>query len=101
MFKLVDKKIKHNFRLKSLLRPNKKIPVFRVTQSYLKLLVKPTIVFFQKKKNKCVPNLPKISDPLRETHLFFFYLALSGPEAIEQTEEIFVLGPKCLPEYIS
>ena len=36
------------------------------------------IIFFPEKKNikkMCVPTQPKISDPLSETHLFF-YLAL-------------------------
>ena len=36
------------------------------------------IIFFPERKNNlkiCMPNLPKISDPLPETHLFF-YLAL-------------------------
>ena len=81
-------------------RPNKKIPVFKVTWSYLNLLVKPRInfrfsgekkiqfyafwkakclskcikLYFFQKKNVCLPYL-KFSDPLPETHLFF-YLAL-------------------------
>ena len=81
------------------IRPNKKIPVFRVTQSYLNLLVKPKFLgvlekniilcilkgkmpfkmhiffyLFQKKKIKksmCLPYL-KYSDPLPETQLFFY-----------------------------
>ena len=87
-----------------ILRPSKTIPVFRVTQPYLNLLVKPRnvfrfsgkniilcifkskmpfkmhkIIFFsRKKKDKkkyvCLPIL-KFSDPLPETRLFF-YLAL-------------------------
>ena len=82
--------------LKEHIRPNKKkIPVFRVTRTYLKILVKPRIFlgfleeimicempfkmhkinfFFQKKLSKkyvCLPYL-KFSDPLPETFLFFF-----------------------------
>ena len=77
-----------------LLRPNKKIPVFRVTQPYLNLLVKPRICFrfsekknnfmhfesqnaFQNafsgkinKKNICLPY-HKFSGPLPETCLFY------------------------------
>ena len=74
-----------------LLEPNKTIPLFRVTRSYLNLLVKPInffrlsgkniilcnlkgempfkmqkIIFFQKNKllKKCVPTLPKIFRPV-------------------------------------
>ena len=76
--------------------PNKKIPVFRVTQPYLNLLVNLEffsgflekynfmhfarhfclskcikLLFFPEKKNVCLPYL-KFSDPLPETHLFFY-----------------------------
>ena len=38
-----------------LIRPNKKIPVFRVTQPYINLLVKPRIFFrFSGKKNNFI-----------------------------------------------
>ena len=83
------------------LRPNKKIPVLRVTRPYLNLLVKPIIVFRisvkniilwilkgkmpfkmykiiffpekKKMKKKMCAYLPKISDLLPETHLFFYW----------------------------
>ena len=82
------------------MRPNKKNPVFRVTWLYLKLLVNPRIflrvsgkniilnilkgempfkmhkiIFFSRIfffLNMWVPTLPKISDLLPETHLFFY-----------------------------
>ena len=77
------------------IRSNRKIPVFSVTRPYLNLLVKPRIFSGFLKKNVfmyferqnafqnslnyfsfpekiCVPTLPKISDLLPETHLFFF-----------------------------
>ena len=40
-------------------------------QMHFKML---KIIFFLEKKTikKCVSTLPKISDPLPETHLFFF-----------------------------
>ena len=88
------------------LRPNKKknTPVFRVTQPYLNLLVKPRIfsgflkknnivlsslegkmpskmhkiIFFfsEKQKKTCVPTLPEIFRPVTRNTLIFFYLAL-------------------------
>ena len=95
--------------LSLLFRPNKKLPVFRVTRPYLNLLVKPriffrfsriyiiilcilkgemhfkmhkVIFFFQKKiiKTKYV-CLPylKFSDLLPETHLFFYLALLRYP----------------------
>ena len=90
----------------SVLRPNEKIPVFRVARPYLNILVKPRIFsgflekditlsilkgkipfkmlkiifFFFKKKKKleqiCVLPYLIFSDLLPETHLSF-YLALS------------------------
>ena len=82
------------------IRSNKKMPVFKVTQTYLHLLVKPRIFpgFLKKKmhlkrflpfclskclkfyiifrkKNVYLPYL-KFSDPLPETQ--FFYLAFGG-----------------------
>ena len=81
----------------SLIRPDKKIPVFRVTWPNLTLLMKPRyfqvfyyiffqmpfkmhkiINFFEKKKviKKCVPNLPKMFQPVTQNTLIFFYLAL-------------------------
>ena len=85
----------------NMIRPNKKRPVFRVTQPYLNLLVKPgifssflgkklflcilkgemlfkmqkIIYFFPEKNNLkkyvCLPYL-NLSDPLPKTHLFFY-----------------------------
>ena len=82
-------------------RPNKKRPVFRVTQAYLILLVKPgfcsgflkkkntnlcilkgemsfkmhEIIFFQKKI--CEPTLPKIFRPVTRNTLIFETVLLS------------------------
>ena len=64
--------------------PNKEIPVLRVTQPKLNLLVKPRFFFSitgkniierQKKKlkKKCVPTLPKISSPYPK-HTYFFFI---------------------------
>ena len=67
------------------IRPNKKMPVLRVTRPYLNLLVKPRsffrfsgknriYIFFKKKKIKkivCLPYL-KFPEPSLETHLYFY-----------------------------
>ena len=45
MFKLMDKKIITILCLNFLVRPNKKMPVFRVTRPYLNLLMKPRFFF--------------------------------------------------------
>ena len=84
------------------LRPNKKIPVFRVTRPYLNLLLKPRfffrfsgkniiilkgilpfkmhkIIFFPKKKTllkKVCLLYQNFSDSLPETHLFFIWREL-------------------------
>ena len=78
--------------LTDVIRQIKKIPVFRVTRPYLYLLFrfswkniilcilkgetpfKMHKIIFSRKKYVCLPYL-KFSDPLPETH-FFFYLAL-------------------------
>ena len=98
-------------------RPNKSIPVFRVTQPYLNLLVKPgiftgllekkitlcilkgempfkmhKIIFFSRKKyikKMCAYPTQKLSDLLTETHLFF-YLALSAELFLIQYLEFMV-----------
>ena len=69
-----------------LIRPNKKIPVSRVTQPYLNLLANLDSFFrFSKcikksrkkiiKKNECVPTLPKIFRPVSlNTFNFIFGL---------------------------
>ena len=58
--------------------------MFRVTQPYLSLLVKPRPLAFQNAQNyiffkkKYVPTLPTFLDPLPETHLLCFPPSRSG-----------------------
>ena len=52
--------------------PNKKIPMFRVTQPYLNLLVKPRTFFRVSRKKKLKTNMCAYPT-LPETHLFFLF----------------------------
>ena len=52
--------------------------MFRVTQPYLNLLVKPRFFFMFSGKNICVPTLHKIFRPVtRNTHIFFLFGLIS------------------------
>ena len=100
------------------IRPNKKIPVFRITRPYLNLLVKPRffsgfletniilcilkgkiIYIFQKKKltekknNVCVPYL-KFSDRLPRTHLFLFIWPSYDPSPYTISHAILLLSQR-------
>ena len=55
------------------LRPNKKIPVFRVTQPYLNLLVKPRIIFRFSGEKNIILCILKGEMPFKMHKIIFFF----------------------------